>query len=128
MEKNIIVRVSDSTRQNSRVFGGAPTLIPTGDTADLVPLNPPIAGETTVQGLLSQLNTRTQSGAQAAPPTPFSQSTPATEWIWNHNLGYRPTPQVYNLAYQEIDAEIEHISVNQLRVRVSPASPGYIIV
>lgn len=58
MEKNIIVRVSDSTRQNSRVFGGAPTLIPTGDTADLMPLNPPISGETTVQGLLTVLAAR----------------------------------------------------------------------
>lgn len=62
-EKNIIVRVSDGTRQNSRVFGGAPTLIPTGDTADLMPLNPPIAGETTVQGLLTVLVARPIGGS-----------------------------------------------------------------
>jgi hypothetical protein len=61
-------------------------------------------------------------------PKEFSQSTPSTLWIWNHNLGYRPQPKVYNLAYQEIDAEIEQPSVNQIRVRVNPATTGYIII
>lgn len=61
-------------------------------------------------------------------PLQFSQPTPAAEWLWNHNLGFRPKPQVYNLAYQEIDAEVYHSSSNQLRVRVNPAQPGYILI
>jgi hypothetical protein len=61
-------------------------------------------------------------------PIKFDQSTNAAEWLWNHNLGYRPKPQVYNLAWQEIDAEVVHNSDNQLRVRVNPPSQGYILI
>jgi hypothetical protein len=69
-----------------------------------------------------------QEGLALLVPREFSQPTPATDWIWNHNLGYRPKPKVYNLAYQEIDAEIEQPTVNQIKVHVKPASPGYIII
>lgn len=61
-------------------------------------------------------------------PKEFSQLTPSAEWLWNHNLGYRPTVKIYNLAYQEIDAVIFHFSENQLRVSVSPPMPGFIVI
>jgi hypothetical protein len=76
---------------------------------------------------ITQETPRTLGWGNNDPITPFAQLTPATEWIWNHNLGYKPTPQVYNLAYQQIDAEIE-ISDNQIKVKVNPASPGYILI
>jgi hypothetical protein len=61
-------------------------------------------------------------------PLKFDQATNSAEWLWNHNLGYRPKPQVYNLAWQEIDAEVVHNSDNQLRVRVNPPGQGYILI
>lgn len=87
-------------------------------TADQILLNPAIAG----------LGTTAQSALAQVAPKEFSQITPSGEWLWNHNLGYRPKAQIYNLAYQKIDAEVQHVSVNQIRVRVLPPMPGYIII
>jgi hypothetical protein len=90
-------------------------------TADVIPLNPAIPGlGGTVQSAIAALNNK--------PPTQFDQQVPATDWLWNHDLGFRPKPQVYNLAWQEIDAEVIHYSVNQLRVKVNPPSPGFILI
>lgn len=58
----------------------------------------------------------------------FEQSTAATEWIWNHNLGFRPVVQVTNFAYEKIHAEVIHSSANQVRVRVTPAAIGKILI
>lgn len=45
-----------------------------------------------------------------------TQSTPASEWIVNHNLGRSPASEVRSLAGAVIDADVLHISINQLRV------------
>jgi hypothetical protein len=37
-------------------------------------------------------------------------------WIINHNLGRRPGVHVYNNAWTEIDAEVQHFSLNQTRI------------
>jgi hypothetical protein len=58
----------------------------------------------------------------------FVQSTASTTWIWNHNLGYRPVPQIMNLGGQQISAQVEHISVNQIKVTLNPAQVGRIVV
>lgn len=102
----------------TKVFQGGLVQAGAASQASQVALNPPIAG----------LGTTAQAALDKLKPQEFAQTTPATEWIWNHNLGFRPTPKVYNLAYQEIDALIEHPSVNQIKVQVNPASPGYIVI
>jgi hypothetical protein len=53
-----------------------------------------------------------------------TQSTPATTWTINHNLGYRPSVELLNSGMQEIDAEIAHPSVNQVVVTLNPATAG----
>jgi hypothetical protein len=53
-----------------------------------------------------------------------TQSTPATTWTINHNLGYRPSVELFNSGMQEIDAEIAHPSVNQTVVTLNPATAG----
>jgi hypothetical protein len=37
-------------------------------------------------------------------------------WIINHNLGRRPGVHVYNNAWTEVDAEVQHFSLNQTRI------------
>lgn len=53
-----------------------------------------------------------------------SQSTAATTWIINHNLGYRPTVELLDSGSQEIDGEVAHPTVNQTVVTLNPATAG----
>jgi hypothetical protein len=118
---DMIRYVNPAPIQTRQTFTGSPIFVYTDGAGDAnqVAISPPIAGlnATNVQDAIAKLA-----------PKEFSQPTPAAEWLWNHNLGFRPKPQVFNLAYQMIDAEVQHISENQLRVRVSPAMPGYIVI
>ncbi|MDQ3747950.1 MAG: hypothetical protein M3367_02880 [Acidobacteriota bacterium] len=53
----------------------------------------------------------------------FTQSATSVEWIVNHNLGEIPIADVTGTGGQKIDADILHVSINQLRVYFSfPAS------
>ena len=44
------------------------------------------------------------------------QASPSDEWIINHNLGYRPSVEVFSVGGLEILAEVQHPTVNQTRV------------
>ncbi len=52
------------------------------------------------------------------PPDAFIhyQTTPSDVWIINHNLGYYPDVTVLSPGLAEVDAEVVHISTNQVRV------------
>lgn len=54
----------------------------------------------------------------------YTQATPATTWIINHNLGYRPAVELLDAGSQEIDGEIAHPSANQTVVTLNPATAG----
>lgn len=54
-----------------------------------------------------------------------TQATPATPWIVNHNLGYRPAVEVYDSGGNEVIVEVAHISLNQYEVRPQPAMSGF---
>jgi hypothetical protein len=41
------------------------------------------------------------------------QSSPATTWTINHNLGFQPACEIFSVGGAEIDAEVIHTSVNQ---------------
>lgn len=56
-----------------------------------------------------------------------TQSTPATEWIVNHNKGNYPAIAVLSPGSLVVDAEIEHTSVNQTRVRFAAAQTGSVV-
>lgn len=59
----------------------------------------------------------------AGPPGPagtggflFNQASAASPWIVNHNLGFRPTIQVYDVGGNIVNAEMIHVSVNQCQI------------
>lgn len=54
----------------------------------------------------------------------FTQSTPSTTWTINHNLGYRPSVELFDSGSQEIDGEVSHPTVNQTIVSLNPATAG----
>ena len=54
----------------------------------------------------------------------FNQTTPATTWTINHNLGFFPSVELLNSGLQEIDGEISHTNINQTIVIVHPATAG----
>lgn len=53
-----------------------------------------------------------------------TQSTPATTWTINHNLGFRPSVELLDSGSQEIDADVSHPSVNQTIVTLKAATAG----
>lgn len=53
-----------------------------------------------------------------------TQNAASTEWIINHNLGYRPNLEVRNSGSQVVEAEIAHLSTNQARVYFVSAQTG----
>jgi hypothetical protein len=55
-----------------------------------------------------------------------TQSSASDEWIVNHNLGERPMVEVRSAGGQVIDAEVLHVSDNQLRVYFSTAFSGQV--
>lgn len=61
---------------------------------------------------------------EAANPFVFTQSTPSTTWTINHNLGYRPSVELFDSGSQEIDGEVSHPTVNQTIVSLNPATAG----
>lgn len=56
------------------------------------------------------------------------QSTPATTWTVNHNLGRRVNVTATTLGGIVIGAEIQMTSLNQVLVRLNTPTAGYVIV
>lgn len=54
----------------------------------------------------------------------YEQAQPATMWIINHNLGYRPAVELLDTGGQEIDGDISHPTVNQTVIMLQPATAG----
>jgi hypothetical protein len=55
-------------------------------------------------------------------------STPADTWTWTHNRGYRPVVQVQSTSREVILCQIEHASVNQIIVRHTYNTTGFIVI
>jgi len=53
-----------------------------------------------------------------------SQTAPVSEWIINHNLGYRPAIEILDAGGNEIDAQVLHISLNQARIYFTLPAAG----
>jgi hypothetical protein len=54
----------------------------------------------------------------------FVQSTAASVWTINHNLGYRPSVEVFSAAGEEVEPEITHPTVNQTVINCTPPLAG----
>lgn len=55
----------------------------------------------------------------------YTQSTPASVWTINHNLGFKPSVELFDTGSQEIDGEVIHTSVNQAVVTFTKAIAGF---
>lgn len=53
---------------------------------------------------------------QAATGFEYVQETPATQWVVNHNLGYKPSVELRTVGGMEFDADVIHMSTNQFIV------------
>lgn len=68
--------------------------------------------------------TLTAADVGAIAPFVYTQSTPATTWTINHNLGFRPSVELLDSGSQEIDADVSHPSINQTIVTLKAATAG----
>lgn len=55
----------------------------------------------------------------------FTQPTSSAMWTINHNLGYKPSVDIYDSGSQQIQAEISHPSVNQTVILLTAPTAGF---
>lgn len=55
----------------------------------------------------------------------YEQQINATEWTINHNLGYRPAVFVSDYGQNNVECDIEHVSINELILMFSSEISGY---
>lgn len=79
-----------------------------------------------VENAVSVLTVGTQGppGADGAAGYNHTQSSAASTWTINHNLGYKPSVELFNSGGVEIEGEITHTSVNQVVVNFVSAITG----
>lgn len=56
------------------------------------------------------------SGQPPSAGIAFNQVSPLAEWTINHNLGFRPSVEVFSVGGAEIEADVVHVSLNQTRI------------
>ena len=54
-----------------------------------------------------------------------TQSTPSSQWTINHNLGFRPSVELFDSGGSEFDADILHVSNNQVMVYLTVPVSGF---
>lgn len=54
----------------------------------------------------------------------FVQPTPAATWTINHNLGYRPSVELFDTGGNEFVADVLHTSINQVVVQLADPIAG----
>lgn len=98
--------------QDPRVFG----LDDLGDVA----LVSPSAGE-----VLKYDGTEWVDGADGGAAYVFTQSSPASTWTINHNLGFVPSVEVFDSGSQEVEADVSHPTLNQTVIVFSVPLAGF---
>jgi len=63
----------------------------------------------------------------AAPPYSYTQVSPSSLWIVNHNLGYRPVIEILSDGGLVVEAGVAHISVNQTQISFNTPQTGTVI-
>lgn len=71
--------------------------------------------------LIAYLNTLYQSQSNEFL---FTQSTPATVWTINHNLGFKPSVEVRDSGGSLVDCVFVHATLNQVIAYMTPAISG----
>ena len=54
----------------------------------------------------------------------FTQPTPASTWIINHNLGYYPQITLLTLGMEKFDADVAYPNINQIVVTMTAPLAG----
>jgi len=65
-----------------------------------------------------------QGPAGAAEAYIHTQGSPSDEWVVNHNFGEKPIVEVLDSGGNAVNAQVLHISNNQLRVYFSSPQTG----
>jgi hypothetical protein len=55
----------------------------------------------------------------------FIQTGSSATWTINHNLGFKPSVDVYDSGSQQIQAEVSHPSVNQTVILLTAPTAGF---
>lgn len=63
-------------------------------------------------------------GGGSSPSYLHTQSSPATTWTVNHNLGTRPAVEVRTVGGMVVIAEVQHVSANQCVIYLAAAMAG----
>jgi len=52
----------------------------------------------------------------------------SSSWAWNHALGYRPTVDVYNSAWEKVGTGVVQTDENNLSVTFQYNAEGYVLL
>jgi hypothetical protein len=99
--------------------GGQPREFGLDDLSD-VELTSPAAGE-----VLKYDGNQWVDGQDEGTAFVFTQSTAASTWTINHNLGHVPSVEVFDSGSQEIEADVTHPSVNQTVILFTVPTAGF---
>jgi hypothetical protein len=55
----------------------------------------------------------------------FTQGSPSTTWLINHNLGFKPVVQMFDAGSQEIEGLISHPSLNTTSILFAVPIAGF---
>ncbi len=81
------------------------------------------------EGIPGTPGTNGTGGGGEALPHVHTQSTASVEWVVNHNYGFRPgSISLLTTGGSLMEAEVQHISLNQLRVYFVSEQVGSVIV
>lgn len=54
-----------------------------------------------------------------------TQSSPSSVWTVNHNMGFRPSVELFTTGWYEMVADVVHVSENQFLVYCNAPTTGY---
>lgn len=54
-----------------------------------------------------------------------NQSTASATWTINHNLGFKPSVELYSAGSREIEGDVLHTSINQTVVTFTSSITGF---
>lgn len=55
----------------------------------------------------------------------FQKPVPSTTWVINHNLGFKPSVELFNSGSQEIDGDVVNTSINQTIISFTAPVAGF---
>jgi hypothetical protein len=104
---------------DSTAVGSDPRTFGLDDLADVSLVNP-TAGE-----VLKYNGANWVDGTDEGAAYVFTQSTTASTWTINHNLGHVPSVEVFDSGSQEIEADVSHPSVNTTIILFTVPTTGF---